>query len=288
MINPLIVGAVVLISNAVFDYFLIFGIGPFPRLGVNGAALATGISRVIGMILILWSLHRSVLRDSLKHLRVHISWFGRIMNIGIPAIIQAVPRTIAGVLLVAMIGGLSDATAAIAALTLGYTIEDLAYMPGVAYSTAAVPLVGQNLGAGKPGRAEKCAWVATKQAVGIMTLVAVFFVAIPKQLAMVFTNDQSVVSLTAWYLIINAACQPFLALGTVLRGALQGAGDVRIPAIINIITFCGVRLPMVWVFVYILHWGVISVWAAISGSAILCGILTLIWFKTNRWKTVEL
>lgn len=284
---PLVIGAVILAINAVMDYMLIFGIGPFPRMGVVGAAVSTSISRTVGMVLILWYLRRSVLGGALDQLRVHGAWFARILNIGWVAMAQNLLWTMAGTVLIGVLGHLRNGTDAIAALTLGLTIEATCYMPGVAYSTAVTPLVGQNLGAGNPDRAERSAWVAAGQAVLIMTLVAVLFVTIPRQLTQLFTTDASVVFLTVRYLQINAISEPFLALGMVLRGALQGAGDVRVPAWITVITFWLIRLPAVWILSITLQLGAIGAWIAISGSTVLSGILTLLWFRRGNWRTVK-
>lgn len=283
---PLLIGTVIVAINAALDYVLIFGVGPFPKMGVVGAAYSTSISRVVGMILILWYLHRSVLGRALERLVIRLNWFGRIMNIGWVAMGQNLLWTMAGTVLIGLLGHLPNGRDAIAALTLGLTIEATCFMPGVAYSVAVTPLVGQNLGAENPDRAEHSAWVATWQAVAIMTLVAVLFITIPRQLTLLFTTDASVVYLTVRYLQINAISEPFLALGMVLRGALQGAGDVVVPAIITATTFWVVRLPLVWLLSnYGL--GAIGAWIAISGSTVLSGILTYIWFKRGKWRTVE-
>ncbi len=284
--TPLYIGAVVIILNILFDWVLIFGLGPVNGMGVLGAAISTGISRVAGTVLILWALKRSALGRSLNHLIPQRDWFGRIMNIGWPAMLGNLVWTGAAVVLVAMLGALKQSTDAIAALTNGLTIEAIAYMPGVAYSTAAAPLVGQNLGAGKPERAERIAWTSSWQAVAIMTVIGVLFLVMPRQLALLLTGDEAVVALTASYLMINAVSEPFLALGMTLRGALQGAGDVRVPMWIAVFTFWGVRLPLVWFLSERLGMGANGAWLAISGSTILSGLITVAWFKTGRWKTI--
>ena len=285
--SPLYVGAVVLSINVLFDWLLIFGIGPFPQLGVRGAAIATGISRVVGMVLIFVSLRRSVLGNALSNMHVHLGWSMRIIRIGWPAALQNLIWTTAYAGFIRVLAFLPNATPAQAAVTVAITIESMAVMPGIAYSIAAAPLVGQNLGAGKPDRAEHSAWVATGQAAAIMFAVAVMFFVIPKQLALMFTDKTSVVPLIVSYLRINAVSEPFLALAMVLRGALQGAGETRIPAWIAFITNWAIRLPLAWLFAVHLGYGPPGAWAAMCSTTILSGLLVLAWFVWGNWRTLQ-
>ncbi len=285
--SPLYAGAAIILINIVFDWFLILGAGPFPALGVHGAAVSTVISRMAGMAITIWYLHKSVLGASLRNMRVHYLWFGRIMRIGVPAMIQHLMWTSAYVGFIKVIGALPDATLAQGALGFALAIESTAFMPGAAYATAVTPLVGQNLGAGKPDRAEHSAWVATWQAVAIMSIVAIFFLVIPRQLARLLTDDETIIPLVASYLMINSISEPFLALGMVLRGALQGAGDVKVPAMIAALTLWIIRMPLAWLMAIHWGWGAEGAWWAMSLSTILSGVLTVIWFKFGRWRETE-
>lgn len=286
--SPLYVGAVVIWLNVLLDWLLIFGVGPFPRLGVIGAAIATSVSRVVGTVLILWFLKRSILARSLTRMRARFEWFGRIMRIGFPACIQNLVFSTSFVGYVKILGYLPDATAAQAGLTVGIAIESTAFMPGVAYGAAATPLVGQNLGAGKPERAERSAWVAAGQAAGIMSVVAFFFVIIPRPLALLVTNQASVVPLVVSYLRINAISEPFQALGFVMRGALQGAGETRVPAWIAFITSWVLRLPLAWVLGITLGYGAAGAWVAMSVTTILSGLLAAAWFVWGNWREIAI
>lgn len=288
--SPLYAGAATVAVNVLFDFLLIFGRGPIPKMGVHGAAISTGLSRVAGTLITLWFLKRSSLRGAFHHLRPRWSWYLRILNIGIPAMIQSIVFSGAQMAFLSILAASlakSVVTAAQAAYGVALRIESVAFMPGFAYSMAATPLVGQNLGAGKPDRAQHTAWIATGQAVGIMTLIAIDFLVIPRWLATRFTHDPSVVPLIVSYLIINALSEPFLALGMVLRGALQGAGDVRVPMWISIFTLWIVRLPLTVLLASALHYGVMGAWIAMSISTFLSGVLTALWFIKGNWKTVR-
>jgi putative MATE family efflux protein len=294
--SPLYVGAVLVAVNILLDWLLIFGTAPvslpivgwqipaIPPMGVRGAAIATSISHMVGLMLILVFLHRSVLGRSLRHLKPHPQWFVRIMAIGLPAIMHNLLWSVAFAAFVKVIGLLPNATDAQAALTVAITIEMLAFMPGVAYSMAATPLVGQNLGAEKPKRAEHSAWVATGQAVAIMSAVGIIFLIIPAQIARLFTKEHSVVQHMVTYLRINGAAEPFLALAMVLTGALHGAGDTLFPMLIETITSVIVRLSLTWLLAIHLGYGVTGAWIAMAASTALYGVLVTLWFRKGNWK----
>ena len=287
--SPLYAGAATIALNVLLDWLLIFGIGPFPMLGVRGAAIATGISWVVGMVVSLWFLRRSILRPAFRRMWPHWGWFARILNVGWPAILHNLVWTGANVVFIKILAflGPGQATPAQAALTVGMRIESIAFMPGLAYMTAAIPLVGQNLGAGRPDRAEHCAWVATGQAIAIMTAVGIVFFTAPRWLATLFTTDGAVVPLIVRYLQINAVSQPFLALGLVLRGALQGAGETRAPAWISFVTLWVIRLPLAWLLAIAAGYGAMGSWIAMSGTTILSGLMITRWFTWGSWRTMR-
>lgn len=289
MRSPLYAGAATVAMNVVLDWLLIFGVGPFPMLGVRGAAIATGVSRLAGLAVSLGFLRRSVLGNSLRRMRPHYDWYARIMRIGWPAVLQQLVLTVANVGFLRVLAFLppGEATPAIAALTVGLAIESVGFMPGVAYATAATPLVGQNLGARAPDRAAHSAWVAVSQAVFIMSTVALVFLLAPRWLATMFTTERAVVPMIVSYLRINAISEPFLALGMVLRGALQGAGETRIPFWLAVLSMLVIRMPLAWYLALPLGMGATGAWVAMSASTILSGLMVAAYFVTGRWREVK-
>lgn len=281
-------GAVIIVVNALLDWVLILGPGPFPTLGVHGAAWATGISRLCGVLVTFWFLKRSVLGSALSHFRPHSGLMRRIMGIGSPAMLQNLAWTLANTAFIKVLSCLPGGPQTVSDVQAGYalalTIESMAFMPGMAYSQAATPLVGQNLGAGQLERATRSAWIATWHAVGIMSFCGAVFMLIPVQLARGFTKDAAIVSVVMWYLRINAVAEPFLAVNMVLRGALQGAGDTLVPAIITLATNYAVRLPLAWFLAISMGYGATGGWIAMSSSTILSGMLLAGWFKMGRWR----
>lgn len=286
--TPLIVMAVATAVSLIGDYLLIFGIGPFPRLGVAGAGIATLTSRVVAMTLFLVYLPKSHLPKCL-HGRWCPSWtwIKRILNIGAPAAVQGLLRTGALMTYFRILGLTPEANYAIAALTIGIRMEALAFMPGFAFSVAATSMVGQNLGARQPDRAEKSAWAAAWQGVWVMGGMGLLFIIFAHPIAHAFTPDPKVVPLAASYLWLNGITEPFLALAMVLTGALQGAGQTRLPTAATIVTLWFVRLPLTYYLAITMKLGAWGAWAAMSGSTLLSGLAILAVFKWSNWKDTE-
>ena len=287
--SPLYAGGAMILVNVLLDWLLIFGFWNVPAMGIRGAAIATGISRVVGTILTLYYLRRSILGGALSHWRLDMAWLRRILAVGWPASLNNVIWATSSAAFRHILGLLpsGQSTAAQAAYTAALAIENLAFQPGIAYGMAATPLVGQNLGAGKPDRAERSAWVATWQAVAIMTLTGATFLLMPHWLAAPFKKDAAVVPIIVAYLRINSFSEPFLAMNMVLRGALQGAGDTRAPALITGASLWLVRIPLAWLLAIRLEMGAAGAWWAMSLTCCLSGALMALWFKTGAWRNTR-
>jgi len=267
------------------DWLLIFGHWGFPRMGLVGGATALIASQVIGALLYLWFLRDSPVRGLMTRLkRLDMTWARRILNIGLPAAGQNLSRVLSMMIFTAVLARSPQATAAVAALTIGLTSESIAFMPGFAFSMAASTLTGQNLGAGKPDRAERAAWVALLQGLVVMVFMGAVFFTFATPFTHIFTHDPQVVPLAVAYLRIAALSEPFLALGMILTGALNGAGDTKAPALAGIVTMWLVRLPVAWVAIYTLGLGTVGAWWGMSLSTALSGLAALALFKWGRWK----
>jgi putative MATE family efflux protein len=270
------------------DYVLILGPGPFPRLGLVGAAISSNIARIFGFTASVWYLARSPLKGCLRlNVAPSWSWFRRILAIGIPSAFQAFLRTGGSMVFVGILGRLPDSSAAIAALTIGLRTEAVSFMPGLAFSAAATSMVGQNLGAKQPKRAESSGWQCVRQALAFMLPIACAYFFLGPHIAAIFTSDPKVVDLTASYLRANALGQPGLAFGMVLSGALQGAGETQIPAWVTLITMWGVRLPAAHLVTLILGYGAVGAWWTMTASSLLYGAIIAAVYKRGKWKTKE-
>lgn len=288
MRTPLKVMIVVNAVHILLDFGLIFGVGPFPRLGLAGAATALTLSQWFGVAMFWVALRRHpVMGQAVGFQRLEMAWARRIVHIGAPASLQALLRITSMLGYTRILTATREGTVAVAALPIGMTAESIAFMPGLGYSMAATALVGQSLGAKRTDVASRYAWMATAQACGIMTVMGIVFYVLAYPFAHWFTRDPLVVKVAADYLRINAYSEPFLALAMVLSGAFQGAGDTRTPTWITFVSMWLLRLPLAYLLA--LHWGyqTLGAWWAMAVSVIASGLLTALLFQRGGWKKVK-
>ena len=293
------------VVHAIFNYLLIFGNWGFPRLGLPGGALALVISQVVALGLYLYFLRRTPLRGvlSLRRLRrnrwlLDRDWSWRIARIGLPAAAQQLLRVGSMISFQGILLATSGGTAAVAALGVGLVSESIAFMPGFGYAIAASAFVGQNLGARQVKRAHQGAWAATLQAMGVMTLMGLVFYFMAEPFARLFASQENptpaqraeveeTVRLAVAYLRIAIWSEPFLALGMVLTGALQGAGETKTPTLLTAATMIGLRLPLAWLLATQLGLGAVGGWWAMTLTTIVQGLLTFVIFRQGRWHRVR-
>ncbi|MCM1040039.1 MAG: MATE family efflux transporter [Ruminococcus sp.] len=256
----------------------IFGAG----LGVAGAALGTALSEVVVAILMLYA--ACIRSDFLKITRgmgrgQSALYYKRAAGISLPIALEHTILCGAQVALTHITAPLG--TVAIAANTLAVTAESLCYMPGYGVGTAATTLVGQSLGAGRKEMAKRYAWLSVSLGVGIMTLMGILmFIFSPYMFAML-TPDENVRLLGTQILRIEAFAEPLYAASIVAAGALRGAGDTRIPSILNLVSMWGVRITAAAFLAP--RVGLHGVWLAMCGELCVRGILFLIRLRRGRW-----
>jgi putative MATE family efflux protein len=270
--------------NIVLGPCLIFGLGPFPELGVLGAGIATTIGRSAGVIYQLYHLTRpgSRLRVRAAHFAFDAPVMKNMLNIAGTAMFQNFIGTASWAALVRIVAGFGSA--AVAGNTIGIRIILFALLPSFGVSNAAATLVGQNLGAGKPERAELAAWTAGRYNTYCLGSVGVVFLLFAPQLIGIFTADAEVAYHGIRSLRIIAAGFLFYGYGMVLTAAFNGAGDTRTPTIINLVCLWMLEIPLAWALAYPLGFGptgvFISVSVAFSTLALLSGWL----FAKGTWK----
>jgi putative MATE family efflux protein len=271
--------------NIVLDPCLIFGWGPFPELGITGAAVATTIGRGTGVLFQLWLLGRGDgrIRIRRKELRLAPPVMIRLVRISLGGIGQFIISTSSWIGLVRIMAVFGDA--ALAGYTISIRIIMFTLLPSWGMSNAAATLVGQNLGAGKPERAERSVWLCSLCNIVFLALVAVVFILHAEFFVRIFTDEQSVIAVGADCLRILSYGYLVYALGMVVVQAFNGAGDTTTPTIINFFCFWLTELPLAYLLA--IHWdlGTRGVFYAILVAESLMGISGAIIFKRGRWKS---
>ena len=282
-ITPLIILVISTVLNIVLDPILIFGLWGFPRLGVAGSAWATVIARSTGTFILLWLFlrGRAVVKLRLRNAKVDFALMWRIIRIGVFASLQGVMRNISGLVLTPIVANYG--TSAIAAYGLGMRLRMVVMMPAFGLGSAVSTLVGQNLGAGKPERAERTAWVTAGTGFAFMTFLGVLYIVFAKDIIGFFNTDIDVVKTGVSYMRIIACTFGFIGLGVILGRAFSGAGDTISPLVITAIGFVGLRVTLSVLFSSLM--GLKGVWFGVTASTVIQGLMTAFWFNKGRWKS---
>ncbi|MBN1355643.1 MATE family efflux transporter [bacterium] len=282
-VTPMKVMTFALLINALVDPCLIFGLGPFPRLGIDGAAWATVFSRATACLIFLYYLKSGKIRLRLRLMHLSPDWsiIGRILKLGFPASIQLSLRGFMGIVLMGLVTAFG--TSAVAAYGIGHRLFMLALFPGFGFGVAAASLVGQNLGAGKPERSWKSAYTTVYYYFLFLLCVSACFLMFPVSLISIFDTSPEVVTTGAVMLRIIAVSMPFLSLSIVLNRSLGGAGDTVSPMIITLISLWGLQVPLAVGLSRLTAMGVDGVFWATAAAQILAGVIAFIWFQRGAW-----
>lgn len=270
--------------NIVLDPLLIFGVGPFPELGVTGAAVATTIGRGCGVAYQLWMLaHGSRhLRMGLRHLRPVGAVLARLLRVSAGGVMQFLIGTSSWMILARIVA--EYGSAAVAGYTIAIRVIIFTIMPAWGMSNAAATLVGQNLGAGKPDRAERSVWICIRYNVTFMVLVAGVFLATAPVIMTAFSDDPAVIRHGIDCLRILSLGYAFYGLGMVAMQALNGAGDTDTPTVINFFSFWTFQIPLAWWLAGSLELGPRGVFIAVPAAETLLALAALWAFRRGAWK----
>lgn len=283
MKTPLFIVIFANVFNAVGNYFLIFGIGPFPRLGVAGAAIATALAGVLGGLLGIASLFhpRCLIQLSLQDdFRIRLPVIRDILGLGVPAALEQAVVQGSQMLYTVLAASLGDI--ATAANQIMMTAQMIITHPCIGFSAVSTTLVGQNLGAGNIDRARASGYETLRWAVLFTALVGTLFFLAPGYVIRAFTSDQQVIPLASKTLRVLGLAQPALATALILAGGLRGAGDTRYVMYVTALGMLGVRLALTLLFLS-LGWGLPGLWAAAVLEAYLRGGLIMHRFAAGHW-----
>jgi putative MATE family efflux protein len=272
------------IINICLNPLLIFGIGPFPKLGVTGSGIGTTIGRGIGVLLQLWMLTNSwsrvVVHAREFRLRPEVMW--KLLRLSLGGMFQYFVGTSSWILLIRMTAPFGSVV--IAGYTIMLRIILFALLPSWGMAGAAATLVGQNLGAKKPERAESAVWRAGFYNMIALGVVAILFVTFAPQLVGMFTSDQAVKQVASSALRIISAGYIFYAWGMVAIQAFNGAGDTVTPTLINLFCFWACQLPIAWWLAFHSPMRSNGIFAAIAISQSLIAIIGMLAFRRGKWK----
>ena len=274
--TPFVLLLVSTLCTLTLDPVLILGLWGAPKLGIAGAAIALLLTRsgafIAGVVIL-------AQRGLMRVRRVTWPTIASIARVGLPTALTGIMFSLIYVALTRTTTQFG--TPALAALGLGHRVESWLYTIGVGFGAAAAAIVGQNLGAGRPDRAERAGWVTLGYATGPACVAAVAALLIPAQLAGLFTSDPAVVDVAARYLRIGAIADLTVCAEIVLEGALGGAGHT-IPPMLTSTTLTVLRIPLAWWAAE--RWGVDGIWWTISLTAAARGVAMIALWRAGGWK----
>ena len=270
--------------NIVLDPCLIFGIGPFPEMGVTGAAVATNIGRGTAVVAQLWMLGsgRGRVRVMRRHLQLVPAVMWNVCRLSGSGFLQILIDTSSWIGLVRVIS--TFGSDALAGYTIGIRTVVFAILPAWGLSNAAATMVGQALGAGKPERAEEAVWTAGFYNAVVLGAVGAAFVLFAPQIVAIYTADAGIVPYAIDCLRIVSAGFVLFAYGLVLTQSFNGAGDTWTPTWINLVCFWFWQIPLAWLLAIRLQMGPRGVYIAITVAFSTLAIVSGVIFRKGWWK----
>jgi putative MATE family efflux protein len=270
--------------NILLGPCLIFGLGPFPELGVTGAAVATTIGRGTGALYAFSRLLRSGgrVRVERRHLRLDLALIWRVLRLSASAAFQVFIGMASWIGLIRILS--SFGSDALAGYTIGMRVVLFALLPSWGMSNAAATMVGQALGAGKPERAERAVWLAGFYNMCFLGIVGFIFVLFAGKIVGLFTFDTAVLPYGTDCLRIVACGFLFYAYGMVLTQSFNGAGDTFTPTVLNLFVFWLWEIPLAYVLAIVFKFGPHGVFLAMTISFSTLAIASAIVFRQGRWK----
>ncbi len=273
--------------NIVLDPLLIFGIGPFPELGLLGAAVATTTGRglaVIYQFYLLFNGHKRI-RLELHHLQIKLKVMFKLFRLSAGGILQYIIATSSWIALFRIISVLGSEV--LAGYTIAIRIVVFALLPSWGLSNAASTLVGQNLGAKQPERAERTVWITAYTNMVLLGLVGIFMAIFPEPLIRLFISEADVVASGAISLRVISYGFVAFALGMVLIQGFNGSGDTVTPTRINVFCFWLFEIPLAYLFAITLDMKIYGICLAIIAAETALTLTAWYFFRQGKWKTMK-
>lgn len=271
--------------NIILDPLLIFGVWIFPEMGVTGAGVATVIGRAVGVAFAAWALFfrkNGRLVVNAEHWKFDPTLLWHLVTLSGTAVLQFLIATLSWSGLVMIVAAFGSV--AIAGYQIGLRVIIFVILPAVGLANAAATLVGQNLGAGKPERAERSVWTAGFLNAGLLGLAGLFFVFFPDLVIRIFTEDAGIAAYGRECLRIVGYGYAFYGLGMVMESSFNGAGDTWTPTYLNFIIFWMFEIPLAYALAHNLGWGPAGVFWAITLAFSMLAVVAALLFRRGKWK----
>jgi putative MATE family efflux protein len=284
MKTPMIGMVTATVLNIILDPLLIFGIGPFPELGIDGAALATVISRLFAVIIMMYFIFSPKTKVSIKprHFKFRRFIIKETLRVGIPSSINQSMMSLAIMVITRIVAFFGPI--AIAAYGVGFRIESLIILPILGIATAVITMVGQNVGAKRFERAEKIVWTASKLSSIFVFFIALFLFIFPRAIFSIFTDNLLLINYGVYFLRISFPAYITVSVAIIVSTAFQGAGHPTPTLIMTILRLFVLSIPLSLLFAFVLGFGLNGVWIGLTSSSIISAIISVIWFKMGTWK----
>ena len=273
--------------NIILDPIFIFGLGPVPEFGVQGAAIATTIGRGSAVLFQLYILFKGTSKIHLftKDLILRLGVMWNLVKVGLGGIGQFLIGTSSWVFLMRIMSEFGSDV--LAGYTISIRVIMFTMMPAWGMANAAATLVGQNLGAGQPDRAEASVWKTGKYNAIFLAIVTMFYLIFATEIVKLFSDEPDVIKYGALSLRIITAGYIFYGYGMVIIQAFNGSGDTKTPTWINFFCFWLMQLPFAYMAAIVWDWGPNGVFWAITIVEILMAVIGMWWFRKGKWKLVK-
>ncbi|MDJ1431111.1 MATE family efflux transporter [Halostagnicola sp. A-GB9-2] len=286
---PMVVMFVSVIFNLVIDPVLIFGVGPFPRLEIQGAAVATVLSRGLATAIGFYVLFYTDVGPKIEaeHLIPRPKYVSKITRLGVPTALEQSMSSLAMIAMTAMVATFPPAV--VAAYGLGNRLISLAFLPALGMSQATDTIVGQNLGADKPERAERATWLATGVIAAVMAVAGAIAFLFPEPIVSVFLTAEvdgraETLAYGTTYLQIAALMFVFMGVMQVFLGAFRGAGNTKTALVFSVVALWFGRVLVTVYLLFVADWGTTGIWVGVLVGDVIGAIAAGAWFTRGTWK----
>jgi len=273
--------------NMILDPILIFGWGPIPAFGVEGAAISTNIGRSLGVVYQLYYLfsNKGIVKMNTRNFKIDWKIIKQVINVSAGGTGQFLISSASWVFLARIISHFGSA--AMAGYTIAIRVIVFTILPSWGMANASATLVGQNLGAGQPERAEKSVWKTGFYNMVFLAFIMVIFLFLSSPILRFFSNDEQVVGYGTQCLQIVAFGYLFYGYGMVITQSFNGAGDTRTPTLLNLFGFWCFQIPLAYLLAIQFNFGPNGVYAAIAIAESAIAIAGIYLFRRGTWKTVK-